>query len=474
MENTFTYIRNRIREHSKQDLLLACYNLLDKTKNELTPIWFVFLLMKWTYLYGGEKYPSKELTDAKFKKILNSISNFNEEHISSFIKLGKVDRAFHIIASQQFYLQTSVYIEKFATQLKLYDSLKGKYDINKSFTLKTGLSIFDFIFIMQLIWLYVNVDRLKLTSIEFRGNLENDFLLVVSEIVNIEKIRIFFKLLVLDPNFPFKDISNFKRSVRNEELQSMEMTFFTLYPLQLFNNKIKLVHKSVLNYSVNYYIYDYLKSNDDKFTTEFGRRFEKYIEFGLQEMKSEYLREVELKKMLPKHSNVVDFWSKNDNVFIECKAIEIQPYPSINPTDELLYNSLKDSILKAYFKQLLYVSSLLNNNEENYGIILTYKRFFWSHFVDLYDLGKDKFAIKSTGCLPPENVFIIDVYTWDKLVSIIKEGKTTLIEVLQLAKRNNKESETKKQTFDMHLDTFNITQLNLSYLKAEKSKLNIK
>jgi len=79
MEITFTYIRNRIREHSKQELLHACYNILDDKKDEIKkPIWFVFLLMKWTYLYGGEKYPSKPLTQKKLSNILKSITDFNQ------------------------------------------------------------------------------------------------------------------------------------------------------------------------------------------------------------------------------------------------------------------------------------------------------------------------------------------------------------------------------------------------------------
>nr|WP_320118113.1 hypothetical protein [uncultured Marinifilum sp.] len=475
MEITFKYIRNRIREYRKEDLLSACYRLLDLRKDELSPIWFVFLLMKWTYLYGGEKYPSKQLTDIKFRKLLNMITNFNEEHISSFIKEGKVDRAFHILDSQQFYLQTVVYKEKFATQLKLYDSLKSRYDINKSFELKTGLSISDFIQIMQITWLYSNVDILESKEIKFYGYLENDFLLVASKMIGLEKIQNFLKLLVLDPLQPQKNIEGFSRNVRKEELQSMERTFFTLYPLQIYDKKIKLIHKNVFNYSINYYVYDFLKANDDKFTTEFGQRFEKYIGFGLEEIGNEIMDEVELKKILPKKSNVIDFWSKSDNVFIECKAIEIQPYPAVNPTDDLLYSSLKDSVLKAYFKQLLHVANYLSPKKENYGIILTYKRFFWSHFIDLYELGKDKFKLENgTDSLPPENVFIIDVYTWDNLVQIIKEGKTSLLDILKLAKQNNSKSETKKQSFDMHLDDYEINQLNLSYLEEELKELEIR
>ncbi|WP_271785399.1 hypothetical protein [Aquimarina algiphila] len=474
MKITFSYIRNRIREHSKQDLLQACYNILDDKKDEQKkPIWFVFLLMKWTYLYGGEKYPSKPLTKNKLVKILKSITDFNEEHISDFIKSGEIQRAFHILYSQQFYLQTYVDKNKFATQLKLYNSLKSKYDINQSFIDKTGFTILDFIKIMQLTWLYINISELKKPGLYFNGYLENDFLQIVSTIVEKEKVVKFLKLLVLDPVNPNEKIKQFKKGIRNEELQSLEKTFFTIYPLQYFNKKIKLIHKSVFNYTLNYFIYDYLKSNDDKFTTEFGLRFEKYIELGIKELNCEYIPENEIKNLLPKNSNVVDFYLNESNIFIECKAIELQAYPSVNPTDELIYNSIKDSLIKAYFKQLLSVSKKLKGDEENWGIILTYKKLYWSQFTDLYDIGKSKQKQEiDNNHLPPENVFIIDIYTWDRIINIINDEKTSLLEILKLAKKNNAES--KKQTFDMHLDDFENNSLNLSYLSSEIEQLDLK
>lgn len=469
---SFNYIRNRIGEHRRQDLLQACYNVLDRIGKEAEPVWSVFLLMKWAYLYGEQSYPSKILTDKQFSNILNSIYNFNEEHVSSFLKQGKIDRAFSILFSQQFYLQERVYKEKFATQLKLFCTLKSKYDINATFESQTKFSIFDFIYLIQATWLYANSDIVGKKELGFDGYLSHDFLNVASQLTSTEKVKSFLGLLVLNPADSNEKILNYK-SVRSEELQSMERTFLTLYPFQFFNNNVRLVHRSVFNYSAKYYVYDYLKINDPQFTTEFGLRFEKYVELGIQEISYRYLNETELEKILPLHSNIVDFQLTDYNVFIECKAIELQQYPSINPTDELLYSSLKDSILKAYFKQLLPVSKLLNGDGENWGIILTYKKLFWSHFVDLYQLGKDKFEFNDNNHLPPENVFITDIYTWDRIVQIIKNDQATILDILNAAKANNSTMATKKQSFDMHLDIYHIKKYDLTYLKDEIEKLKM-
>ena len=474
MRITFNYIRNRIREHSKDELLRASYRVLNDKRKHM-PIWYVFLLMKWTYIYGGERKPSKPLTNEKFSKLLNAITNFNQEHISSFFSDKDFSKVFLILHSQQFYLQTSVYKEKFATQLKLFDTINGKYNISASFKSKTGISISDFTYMLQATWLFTRVNEFNDIKLRYYGHLSKHFLDMMAILLNEEKVNAFLKLLVLDPENPEDKIKNYKLSIRNNDLQFMEQTLFTLYPFQVFDSQIKVIHNSVLNYTLNYYIYDFLKSNDDKFTTEFGQRFEKYIEFGIKEMKYKFYPEVEIKKLLPKNSNLVDFLFYEQNIYVECKAVEIQPYPSINPTDELLLNSIKDSILKAYFKQLLKVSKYISSDKENWGIILTYKKLFWSQFDDLYELGKEKFKNHpNITILPPENVFIIDLGTWDRIVHLVKNGQTTLLELLILAKKNNSLPETKKQAFEMHLDIFEDSSLDLSYLQTEIKNLEIK
>lgn len=475
MEIEFSYIKNRLREYKKEDLIEYSYQLLDSNNNEFKPIWFVFLLMKWTYLYGGEKYPSKELTAVKFHYILNCITDFNKDHISNFLKAGKIDRAMSIFFSQQFYLQKIVHKEVFAIQLKLYKSIKGKYDIESSFKEKTGLSILEFIFLSQIIWLYVQSEKHKESTLNFKGYLETDFLNVCAEMTSKEQITKFIELIVLDPIYSKDKINNFKRNLRREDLQSMERTFFTIYPFQIFKGEIKLLHESVFNHFINYYIYDFLKANDENFTTEFGSRFEKYIEISLKEAQLKFINENELKKRLKVNSNLVDFYLDEYNVYIECKAIELQPIPLVNPTDEILYNSLKESILKAYFKQLLKVSKSVNSKKENWGLIITYKELCWSRFNELFEMSKDKFEnSKDSHFLPPDNVFILDIYSWNRMLQIIKDGKATIIEILEKARLNNSKSETRKQLFSMHLDEYKVFNFDFNFLKDEIEELQIK
>ncbi|MFM7858160.1 MAG: hypothetical protein ACKO96_41135, partial [Flammeovirgaceae bacterium] len=391
MKIEFNYIRNRISEYRKDDLFDYCYHELNRNKdNKAFPVWYIFTMLKWTIIYGEKKYPTKQLTPEMFNKIYNDISNFNQEHISNFLKNKQTKKALQILYNQQFYLQKTVYREIYAKQLKLFSSISGKHNIEKSFLEKTGFTIFDFLYIEQIVWLYINIGELKKEGLYFDGFLDEHFLDMVSGMTSKEKIMCFINLLTLNPNNAEESVSGFRHKMNNADFQTMEMSFFTMFPFVVWKNQIKLVHSSVFKYTINYYIYDFLKSQDENFTTDFGYRLEKYIELGLKEINADYRTEVQLKKMLPESSNLTDFLIEDENIFIECKAAELQANPSVNPTDNLLFNALESSLFKAYFKQLVPVSKLLRPDIKNWGIIITYKEFFWSHFADLFDIGKDK------------------------------------------------------------------------------------
>ncbi|WP_427873025.1 hypothetical protein [Flavobacterium sp. MMS24-S5] len=473
MSLNFNYIRNKIRQYETNDLLDFCYNYIQLQNERSFPIWPIFTLMKWSYLHGGYNINLKKLNNENFLKLLNLTFELNNDHVSNFLKTN-IHRGFYILASQQFYLQKNVSLQVFATQLKLYSSLKGKYDIEKSFLEKTGLSIFDFLYLQQITWLYVNVDNTS-NTFKYEGHLTKEFIDVLIQMTNLNKVNSFLNLLILNPTTTIESIEKYKRRIILEDLQSLETTFFTIYPFQFFNNQIKVIHKSVYNHFANYYIYDFMKSNDSDFTTEFGYRFERYIGSSLTEIKYNFKDENSIKKLLPKNSNLVDFYVDPYNIFIECKAIEIQAYTSINPTDELLYNSLKDSILKAYFKQFLNVAKSMSPDTENWGIILTYKELFWSSFDELFEIGKDKFSnSKDYKFLPPENVFIIDIYSWNTIIEIIKDKKATLLDILKVAKSNNSSPKTKKQLFNMHLNIYNLEISSSFFLQEEIELLKIK
>ncbi len=467
MKVEFNYIKNRIAEHRKTDLLVHCQHVLDTLEMGQVQIWQVFLLMKWTYLFSGQKYPPKALTTQRFSNILNSISAFNDQHLKGFFEQKRIDQVFGILFTQQFYLQLHTGKETFATQLKLLSSLAVKYDFNKSFFEKTGLTINEFLFILKSTYLFVKYSEFVKGEEKFHGHISNDFVSSLSSFIDYRNVIVFFKLLTLDPTDLEGQFSEFKRGARKEEYQPFEMTVFTKYPFHMLNGEIKLIHKSLLSYSSHYYIYDLMKAHDSNFTTAFGDVVEKYVALGLDEINYTYKNEIEIKKILPNGSNLTDFFISDENIFIECKAIELPVLPSINPTDELIYSALEKSIFKAYSQQLLTVAKKLCPDKENWGIIVTYKEFYWSHFLDLFSLFEEFKGHPDIHHLPPENVFIIDLFSWDKVIQVVKNGQATILEILMKAKHNNSTESTRNQLFSQHLNDYKIEHFDLSYLKKE-------
>lgn len=162
----------------------------------------------------------------------------------------------------------------------------------------------------------------------------------------------FIKLLTISEDDAKRKINSYQKSLRNGNLQPFEISVFTLYPLQLIFGKLKGIHRSLYNHSCLYFVYDYLKQNDSDFTTEFGNRFEKYVELGLKEINSDYKSESNLIMELGKKERVIDFLVE-DYLLIQCKGIEQKPIAAVNPFNEVAYRALKDSLIKAYAKQIV-------------------------------------------------------------------------------------------------------------------------
>jgi hypothetical protein len=473
MKIEFTQIRNQIRKFRRNDLLEYCFQYLDKKQYELFPIWNILIIMKWSYEHAEYNHSTKNLDYASFVKIYNLVHNFNDDHISNFLKEGKIEQGIQIFHSQQFYFQTQVYLEVFALQLKLYRSTEGKYNIEKSFLEKTGISIFQFLFITEFLWLTIQSGKSPDNPLKYFGHINDNILQILNEHFSAEIVENYFNLTVLQSENAMEKILQFKRSLKNPELQHFGISFFTLYPFCLFKSRIKVIHPSVFHYFANHFVYDFMKSNDEEFTTEFGNRFEKYVELTLKEAGVDFQNENEIKKQIKGLNNLVDFYIAEQNIFIECKAVEVQMYTLVNPTEDLLFSSLKDSILKAYYKQLLNVSKLTSPTKECWGIVLTYKEFAWSDFQKLHALFKNRFGEVDNNQMPPENVFIIDIKSWNLLIHIVKSGKSSLLDILQLARSNNSDPITRKQFFHMHLDIFKIKKINLSFLKEELDQFKI-
>lgn len=474
MEYSVNYLRNRIREYSREALFDRCISKLQNTGQRRTfPVWSVLILLRWAYQFAGSKLIIKELTDLKFNTLLSGITSLNDNHLMKFMKEDKLFKPFLILYYQQFYLQRTVFKDDFTSQINLYTSTSGKYDIAQVFKQKTGLSILDFLKMTSFIWIHLKFDDASKNNFFYKNKIKPTLHNWLSNLTSPQAVEAFFKLITVNLSTINQwDLSS-RNEIKNLEFQPLGISAFTRNPLINYKGNLYLSHLGIFNYFADYFIYDYLR--DDKFTTEFGSRLEKYIEFSLKRTNIDYKTEKELKKLLPKGSNVVDFYLEKDNIFIECKASDLQPYSSINPTDSQLVNSLKTSLIKAYFKQLQSVASALLPQQESWGIIITFKELFWSDYKDLYETGiAQNIENQEYKYLPPENVFIIDFYSWNRILLFRQLTGSSILSILKKVKESNNQLSTKKLLFSMHLESFDWPDSqndNLSFLEEELDKL---
>ena len=222
-----------------------------------------------------------------------------------------------------------------------------------------------------------------------------------------------------------------------------------------------------------------MKTNDDKFTTEFGARMEKYVKLGLDEVNFKYITENQLEKKIGLKNNLVDFVIDN-NILVEVKAIEIKPYASVNPDDKILANEFRKNLVKAYAKQMVNVANKLSKKDVFYGIIITYKKLFLGNSEDIWEqfLKEETLKIRKVEelkAIPYKNLFFIDIVSWDMLIQIVKNKKFSLIEILDKIKETDSTPKTKKFSFSMHLEKdFEFEKVDLNYLLDTYKNMKLK
>jgi|GEM_PF-6742472 hypothetical protein len=148
----FKKVRNQLRNYTINSTVLLCIEELHKinlnnivtnkgksTNKEFMP-WNLLFIIRLSFIYGGDKYPPKELNKKKLIKIYNLVykfgdrNNFTEKKdYYSFVKY------FRSISFQQFWFQQRLSYWVINHQLLLFHILDWKkYLLNDIFFEHTG------------------------------------------------------------------------------------------------------------------------------------------------------------------------------------------------------------------------------------------------------------------------------------------------------------------------------------------------
>lgn len=471
----FNQIRDKIKQYQLSSLvsyILRYLKLTQKDENRRFPFWNLLVLLKWAYLYTTDFKVRKEIKPHEFEALVQLINDFESGYLNNEFKSDRdVKRVFRILAYQQFSHQERFYKSMIDRQKVLYIKLKSSYDIEKEFEDLTKVKLKPFFDCCTFLYIYFNKSDFDKKYI-FDGLLNSDFFELFDKIHPESEIEPFLKLIALKSKEEFDML----QKMENERLQLYETNFYVTKPILFFQNQYHLIHKAVLVQFMKHFVYNFLKQNSFSFPEEFGKRQERYLELGLKEVNIQYKTENELRKLYSLEK-VTDYLV-NNNILIECKAIELHPRSGILRTHDIISNELNKSITKAYC-QLLSTARVIDENQEWYGIIITYKEMYLGFGNDAWDeflkTRVTEFCNQNNidlGILPPNNLFFIDIESWDYIIQAIKDKKGNLKEILAKAKDLNTSENIAERIFlfiqvlEKH---YKIDRFTLSYLVDEKS-----
>ncbi|GAB3429837.1 hypothetical protein [Niabella aquatica] len=469
---TFEEIKQHIQLYTRDSIVFRALDFLhqlEKSREFREPVWTIFSLIRWAYLYTTDSAMKSPITDIKFNELLKLIRELQAGHNEiNFKNRNNVNRSFMIIGFQQFQLQEHISNIHLERQIMLYLKLSHKFNIDEEFIKLTGLPIKSFLQYIYTTYLYLHNERTENPKYIYDGILDDQYFSLFYECFGRGETEKYLRLLTGSKKEDFEGL----QKMTDEVYQLYETTFFAIKPFIRFKGKFHLITRSVFNQTVKHFIYQFLKQKSPQFPSEFGNRMEKYIELGIKEMDRPYLRETDLKRRFP-HNKVCDFAIDN-KILLEVKAIELPTRLGVIRDQELMESDLKTNIIKAY-SQLIEVGNLLNPQAAFYGIIVTYKDMFLGFGIDAWgEFLKSKITEECLqkgfrlSVLPPENLFFLSIEDWDRTVQIVKNKMATLEEILQYAyhRRILPDITQSIMFFNQALGKYKFDQYSLTYVSG--------
>lgn len=479
----FKKVRNKFRKYRSYELIGRALKYInapykDKIESLRRQPWLVLLFIKWVLL--DDNYPNARGEVASNSDIHLILQSSYE--LSSKIRMPS-EYEHHILffrnmAFQQFLYQRDFYYAHLSRQSILFTDLDKNHFISKEFKKKTGIEIQEFL------------DLSLITLIRFLDS--NEAFLPDNWFSNIyssypaNKVESFLASISKDINEIRKDlISKDNRKRLSSELY--ELTPFIEYPLIKIPGKYILTHRNILFRRFEYFVYDTMRSIDSaKFMDKFGELFERYVERSIQYSELNYLTEKDIENTLGAAGNQIDFIIQDSsaNIFVDAKAVEMNSQGKTTHLSNLVRDKTKNSILKAIKQSHDVIRKIsdrdncaITGSKNNYLLVVTFKELYIGSGSTYYDvIAKEKMdeiynEYKEHPCIPPENMYFITIDDFDILTSIIREEELTLSEIIDIAKKKDKDPHTRKFDFHLHLRALGVEPKTSEYLALEKDKM---
>ena len=150
----FKKVRNRIKIYYPESIVFQCIlKLNDKNKNIMQfPDWFLFLLIKWSLLYGDFIDSNRrKLTIRDFNYLINLMHElFNVQRGPNDYENFQI--FFRTSGHPQFWLQENLPINRLGRQVLLFYHLEKNHSFNKYFYSKYNIYISEYIELLYMLY----------------------------------------------------------------------------------------------------------------------------------------------------------------------------------------------------------------------------------------------------------------------------------------------------------------------------------
>ena len=474
----FKPIRNKLKYYSKEKIFTECMKQLINTWNKSSieiskdkqPLsWFTLLIMKWGLVYGEESlFAKKQFGTNEFKLLYNKLSELPiPDKLSDpkdELSIWKVYRAF--CSGQNQYMESDFFKVVYGLSIIeiILKDIKIDYDTNNKMLEILNLCLEDFITYQLLILASSSIlieNEKSFFSVDYFNKLFNKY--------PKNEIQLFLNFISLDFSELVLFFKTHHKLVNNPGFEFTLPSPLNKKPLFRNNGEYHFYHLSILQQHIEFGVYDILKENDhENFSSSFGHGFEEYVTYPLLSISANFKREGDLKRLLGKKNNVIDFLvsESEGTLFIEVKSAEMHPSTLHDPQLCNLERTLQNSLVPGY-KQIFKVASKLRSalydclfsSDNFYGIIITYKDLMlgspnsiWDEFMETIMKEKLSDSIMSNLPINPSHIFCLSIYEFDILCEFAKKKKLGLTSCLQIVINNINKPESANNTFLSHFD----------------------
>ena len=479
----FKPIKNKIRSYDPLELISRVSKKIHEVEN--LPIeewrgwdpWYLYLLIKWSFEFGGENAKIKTFGNKELVKLINMIKDFDGRCGSPFLQSdgkGNVIKFLRTKAYQQFWMQLPLGPWNIARQFLLFNDLSSTGNVKTAFKEYSSISILDFLDLSFLVWAWLSSHD---SEISFVRNI-----IFSKTIIPKNTIDNYFNYLSLDISTAKTYLLSRPNKVNDFCFQLIEPIPFIEKPFFCYGMEIVVYSIKIFESMINNYIFNQIKYKlGSNVAVSFGNDFEKYIQNALSSVKLDFLTEKDLKTHFP-NTKVTDYLIKSNDssVFIEVKSQDINPKVVVFPGNTQLKNELEDSIVKATIQAITLINTIKSSqsfdrdikDSEPFLFIVTYKNLYlgngkmmWNEFLEsavTCNIDPDL----DISLLPPENIAVLSIEEFDLLMAYIEQKIFTLDEILGIMVEENSSVATMKMSFIQHLPSVKNITLNLSYLDS--------